>query len=503
LKYFNSYKIRFLLVLLSVLLLFLIPYVNHLNQMPLGMHGWAQSDRYAIALNFLSEDNVLTPKTNALYTEEGKVGVEFSGVAYMAAKMAIICNSKVLLPLFFRSINLFFLALCITFFLTSLLDFDIGKSLISFLLWFATPLLLFYGYNFIPDSLGFGLAMAALGLYFLYYQKGNALHLALALTIGSLGGLIKLPVLLYPIAIITHQIYLNIKSKKFERNKLLSLVTGTVSIICVLAYDYFYLIEANSKLWSVIFMGKPNPILNFKDLIETIEGIFYWRFEFFNMSQYVVLTIFMVWMLIKRKSIPVFYKELGIIILIGLVVYFVGLGKQLIHHDYYFLSSFLPFLLFVATLQTKRILKSPRIERRILLLVIASTLSFNNFTQAKERQNDYYTIRGNTLDNNLTWLKNGEKKLDNFGVGPNEDIFVLYDFAPNTSLVYFNRKGLVFNHEQMSRKEPHIEVWLEKINPNYIIVKSDWEKDFFRDKPNLAHSWKRFPQDGFILYKKP
>ena len=89
------------------------------------------------------------------------------------------------------------------------------------------------------------------------------------------------------------------------------------------------------------------------------------------------------------------------------------------------------------------------------------------------------------------------------GIGPNEIIFVLYDFAPNTSLVYFNRKGLVFNHEQMSRKEPHIEFWIEKLKPNYLIVKSDWENAFFENKPEIARKWNRIPQDGFILYKKP
>ena len=482
---------------------FLIAHINNLNDLPIGMHSWAQSDRYAIALNYLNEDNIFTPKTNALYTEEGKVGVEFSGIAYVSAKIAVLLKSENHLPFIFKCLQLFLLVLLLSLFLTTIYNYNAVNSLINFLLWFASPLLLYYGFNFIPDSLGLGFAICSLGYYYEYYKKGESNYLLLAVVLGCFGGLSKLPVLIYPIAFLTHQAFLKLKAKKMERLEIVLLLSGFFMVLGVLIYDYVFLIDANNRLWSVIFMGKPNPILNFNDLTNALKGISFWRFEFFNLFQFMALVILMAFLIYKVKLIPVFFKELSVIVLIGLLFYFIGLGKQLIHHDYYFLSSFLPFILFAATLQTKQLLYLTKNKYKVALLIVSIAVSFNSFNQAEARQHEYYTIRDNTLDNNLLWLKNGDQKLSEAGVGKNEVIFVLYDFAPNTSLVYFNRKGLVFNHEQMSRKEPHIEFWLEKLKPNYLVVKADWEVDFFRDKPEMARTWTRIPQDGFILYKRP
>ena len=97
------------------------------------MHSWAQSDRYAIALNYLNEDNIFTPKTNALYTEEGKVGVEFSGIAYVSAKIAVLLKSENHLPFIFKCLQLFLLVLLLSLFLTTIYNYNAVNSLINFL----------------------------------------------------------------------------------------------------------------------------------------------------------------------------------------------------------------------------------------------------------------------------------------------------------------------------------------------------------------------------------
>ncbi len=502
-KFYNKKMFKLIITMLMCWIVFLMPHLNSLNNLPQGMHGWAQSDRYALALNFLNSNNVIQPKTNALYTENGKVGVEFSGMAFLAAKIATLSNTPKYLPLLFKGLNLLLLSFLITLFLNNLFPFDLIYSIGNLFIWFASPLLLYYGFNFIPDSLGFGFAICSLGCYYKYHQSNQNNYLLLALMLGGLGGLTKLPVLIYPIAIIVHQFYLAIIAKRMNKQTMVYLALGILVIVCVVLYDYVFLIKANEKLWSVIFMGKPNPILSVNDLVEALSGMFYWRFEYLNIFQFALLGILLLKSLVGYPTLPRFYLQFGVIISFGLVIYFVGLGKQLIHHDYYFLSSFFPFLVFVGSLLIIRITKTYPINYKPLFLIAAVLVTFKNFNQAKARQADYYTIRTNTLDNNLQWLRNGESKLENAGIGANELIFVLYDFAPNTSLVYFNRKGLVFNHEQMSRKEPHIEFWMEKLKPNYLIVKKDWEKDFYRDKPTIANSWIRIPEDGFIIYKRP
>jgi hypothetical protein len=136
----------------------------------------------------------------------------------------------------------------------------------------------------------------------------------------------------------------------------------------------------------------------------------------------------------------------------------------------------------------------------ILSLISAAAISI---PKAKDRWTEVYLIRKNVVENRGSWMYGGRAKLDSAVVSLDRPIFVLYDFAPNTSLIYFNRKGIVFNHEEMARKTPHLEFWLDQVKPSCLIIQSIWEEQLKKDKPEIYKTWTIRRFDTFILLDNP
>lgn len=491
------------IILISVIgVCCLYPFRSNFNALPQGVHTWAQSDRYALALGYAAGDPLLEPTTFALYTENGRVGVEFSGIAWISAKLANLFNARDYLPGIFRFLSAFWVLASL--YITGLLIFKQHHWLriIFALFGLASPILTYYAFNFIPDAQGCALALAGLACYFKFIKNNSLKFLVIALTFCGLAGLFKLSSAIYLIAILAHQVWLFIFEKRPSKHVLVTTILSLLFLSFIAFYDYQYFIKVNKELWSAVFMSAPNPVQSWKEVNDVFIGMLYWRSEYFNPFQYLVLFAVLFYGLFQFRKLHI-YRSFTILILLGFVAFFVGLGKQLIHHDYYVVSVFYPFILLVFAVTLNKIMHSFTHKTLAMIAVLTGAAYFQSTFKITARTQDVYHFRKGEIRSDIDWLRNSHTLLDRLGVQKTDKIFVLYDFAPNTSLIYFGRKGLVFNHEQMSRKEPHLEYWLDRIRPNYLIVPIIWENQFKLDKPLLSKELTCIRTSKFVIYTYP
>lgn len=480
----------------------LYPFRSDFNALPQGVHTWAQSDRYALALGYAAGDPLLQPTTFALYTKNGRVGVEFSGIAWISAKLAVLFNARDYLPGIFRFLSAFWVLASLYF--TGLFIFNqhYWLRIIFALFGLASPVLTYYAFNFIPDAHGFAFALAGLAFYIKFLKRNSHKFLILALTFCGLAGLFKLSSAIYLVAILAHQVWLFIIQKSSTKNALITLILSFLFLTLIAYYDYQYFIKVNKELWSAVFMSAPNPVQSRKEVNDVFIGMLYWRSEYFNPIQYFVLFAVLFYGLFIFRKLHV-YRSFTILIVLGFGAFFMGLGKQLIHHDYYVVSVFFPFILLVFAMTLYKIMNSFTHKTLAMIAVLAGAVYFQSTSKIIARTQDVYHFRKGEIRSDIDWLRNSHTLLDSLGVQKTDKIFVLYDFAPNTSLIYFGRKGLVFNHEQMSRKEPHLEYWLDRIRPNYLIVPTIWENQFKKDKPLLSKQLTSVRTSKFVIYFYP
>jgi hypothetical protein len=177
-----------------------------------------------LALGYAAGDPLLEPTTFALYTENGRVGVEFPGIAWISAKLAILFNARDYLPGIFRFLSAFWVLASL--YITGLLIFKQHHWLrIIFALFaLASPVLTYYAFNFIPDAQGCALALAGLACYFKFIKNNSLKFLVIALTFCGLAGLFKLSSAIYLIAILAHQVWLFIFEKRPSKHVLVTTI---------------------------------------------------------------------------------------------------------------------------------------------------------------------------------------------------------------------------------------------------------------------------------------
>ena len=95
----STYLSTFFFVLYSVLLFFI--YRPYANDLPRGLHTWAQSDRYSIAWHYMNGTPFFSPRTHCLESKNGRVGVEFPLVQFISGRIARSVNQD-RLPVIYR-----------------------------------------------------------------------------------------------------------------------------------------------------------------------------------------------------------------------------------------------------------------------------------------------------------------------------------------------------------------------------------------------------------------
>jgi len=167
---------------------FLFTYLPHLNDGPRGIHQWAQADRVAVCLRYADGKELLDAATYSMKTHDGNTGVEFSGFQYLIGQIIRmgVSENYVFFLLRFGTFLVFFSSLfALVFSLLRKENIWIKSLLLIFII--SSPLLLYYGHNFLPDILALSLVLWCYLLLDHNFQK----HIIWILLLSGLAMLVK------------------------------------------------------------------------------------------------------------------------------------------------------------------------------------------------------------------------------------------------------------------------------------------------------------------------
>ncbi len=279
-------------------------------------------------------------------------------------------------------------------------------------------------------------------------------------------------------------------------------ILSSIVLLIAAVFIYFYLsqlvIERNKSLWSTLFLASSAKIESFAQLTEVLKALWRWKLEYLNPYQWIVISLAIIWTFYTKRRLGDFAFYL--IITSGVLGVLYLFGAQFINHDYYALASFMPLLIYLGM---RAIAKIPRKGiAGIFALICLSILSFSyGSNQHFDRMSETCTIHNQHYTFEFNWMKKNADQIKSI-VEEDEMIFVVYGMEPNLSLSYFDRNGIVFNHEEMGRSESNFYYWLERRKPMYTLVRKKYADLFKKEHAEYFYQTElQLNHADFVLLK--
>ncbi len=456
---------------------------------PQGVHFWAQADRFSIARNYYDNGlNFLAPQTNYLELSEGKTGVEFPAIQYLTALIAKPFGARDHLFLIYRTLCFLFLSLG-ALFLMKTIKIHGGNAIQQLLIpvfYILSPVLLFYGFNLLPDVPAFALILVSY-YYFETFRLNlnfNAVYYAIAF--GFVAAMLKITSAIFPLAylfwILTYSYGIE---KQINRSKIIKIVLFFLASFSIwLGITYYFTIRANALYQSSVFLSMSRHINDWNNFSEIWESIVCWHREYFRETQYwIILIAFFISLNPRFKNKGVFWFKSTV--LMGLFCFIILMGKQLINHDYYAICTLIPAII-IFSLDGLMIL-SKGCMGVVLLFYFVQNIAPKSIKQSINRQNEVYNLPCREIWDYRGYMVEGAKWVDENHVPKSDRIFVLYDYPLNTPLVYLDRKGMVFNHFKMKDKVL-VEHWFKTLKPQYVVIPKQWNACLMEDQKEIAQN---------------
>lgn len=474
-------------------------YPGMLHMKPRGIHDWAQADRLSLAMRFYDDGmNFFKPATHNVYSTNGITGVEFPLQAYMAAIAGKVIG-RGHISTCFRLIDT--IISCIGLLFLFMAGYkrtkDFVWSAITPLFVFCSPMFIYYTCNYVPDSASVAILFIAFYFVLDYFSERRTNDLLAAIAFMTLATLIKTSEGLYLVGFIG-LVALQRMSHPVAYKRAGHYVFVFASLLAMslpVAY-YSYNQYLNETYHSTVFLAKANPFKSYKDF-EYYINVHYklvWMREYLELPQYLIAGVVLV------AGLP-FFKDtksgrssmwLSLIFFAGVLCMGYLMGGQLIYHDYYVLSIFLPFLVFVLLVAVIGICHRAALGsgtaalRRGWIAAILIMFFFADFHQHQRLKPDYYPFGPG-----IPWAYDGNKLMDELNIPKNERIVVLNADAPNISLVHLDRKGYNIP-TAMSKDMRHVVKLMKQLNVhtlvcepsagNHLLKADEYSRGHFRER---------------------
>lgn len=385
----------FLFLMAIVLMGFLYGLHRILPMRPYSIHQWRQTDCLSIALNYTLEDLPFAqPEIHNTTYGEGKVVSEFPVIYYLIGHLWKLTGPK---EFIFRVFNLLIVitGLFLLYRMTAGITGNRYVGLLTGLLLFASPLLVYYGANFLMNAPAFSLALA--GGYFVWkYLSGDRpLHLVIATGIFTLAGLLKISSLLLFCAfsaVFLAAVFGIFGLKKLPVRKWLPIVLAIMVVLGINLMWYRYAVQYNTthKTRGFIFLQGLYPIwdidkaaihAHWQRLLHNLLPVYFHPFFL-----YFILLAF-AFNLMHFKSCNRILVLLNIATFIGVVLYMLFFYKAFDVHDYYLtdLLIFVPVTFLTFAERTVRTRKHVVLQWYVYTAAVAFFLFLSYYTASKIR----------------------------------------------------------------------------------------------------------------------
>jgi hypothetical protein len=448
-------KIIAILFLAETLLLSVYFFKNDINKFPQTIHAWAQSDRLALALNFIDNGfDFFHPQTYCLngLLDEKKILAKYNGITavdfplhdFNVAMLMNLFNTKEVWVFKTYILAIGLLSLAALWYLFKLFSGNKTSFVVllipAFLL--TIPVINFYLPGFLPCIPSFSFTL--FGIYFLL-KFCNNLHRTRLLNFSILFfTLSTLPRTTHLIFLFAALLLLILLIYRQQLKLHLKIALPFILSFGIIAFWFYYNNQLRNQYGS-LFMNWLTPSSDFPDFINTEKKVFAnWSTHYFTVAHYIFLFVLTVFFFAKRKQLNAVHK-LGCVYLliafIGLCLFKVALSQQFILHDYYFIDTFyIITLVFIAVGLSLLKPKNPRESIFIMgvaILFCATALSLCN-QKIKERklgnENDIYIART---------FKSAKRLLQQLDINKEKKLLVIYAGSPNIPLIHLQRKAFV------------------------------------------------------------
>lgn len=423
-------------------------YGPYLTELPSGIHAWAQADRLALAINYYDYGlNFFTPRTSNLSSIGGVTGVEFPLQAYLAALGGVVFGRSSIGTLF-RLLDTAVTLLGFYYLFRLVYErtghFVAGLVPGAFLL--ASPAFAFYAGSTLPDP--FSLSLSFVGYYYWlrFLDKRHFPDLPLAVLVLGLAALIKTTTLLHLGAVLGITFLWAFFQPELlsARQRLYFLGLGGAVLGVIGAY-FFRTQYLNATYQSTLFLAQVRPITDPEALHEVLRNVRRgWIAEYATVVQYRTVAVCGVLLLVYARRNLRQFRPLTLLLLGTSVLgyLFVQLmGAQFRDHDYYIICSLFPpalLVLVLALLNLGQYLGKLRHGISLGLAVLVFFLLTQGHKRLGRRMSDDYPPFS---PYGHLWMRGGAAELAQANVPATAALLLLNEPAPNLSLVYFDRRG--------------------------------------------------------------
>lgn len=470
-----------LFILLSALLFISIfyGYPAMLHLLPQGSHLWRQADCVAMSQNYQQFHlPFFQPQTYNLQSLNGRAAGEFPLFYFISAQLINVAFALRLLHTL-----IFISGISATYFIAFHFLQRRFLSLMCSLFMFTSPLLVFYGNNFLSDVPALSMAFIGWAFFLTAYKKSRLFGVGISFLCFALAGLLKASELIN-LAMIT--LFLLLQK---DRNALFKWSLAWTILCGLLVFSwYFYAKQYNLENHDTYYFLSVFPVwkLSLYDI-----GLGAWRMlislskNYFWRPTSVLMIISAGYVFRHRNKLD---RELRVVLLSGLamtLLYILLFYQKMIGHEYYYVPFFVPLIFgIIAILKTYNSYHAENVfSHAVLFLFLIPNLLFCK-TFVKEKLTDA-TYNGYLaapeLQRVLVWE----------GIRPESTVLSLPDDSPNKTLSLLKRKGYT---EFNDYKEI-----LKNGKADYLVLSNDCWKQKNSLQPYLKDSIGRF--HGITLYK--
>lgn len=323
----------FLFLIVGIIVFFSESFVDEIKTLPKGIHSWKQSMHFAMTKNFYeNNDKLYYPSLDNLFNSDnsGHLIQEFPILNYIASfffpkyPYALRVINFILLILGMYVLYRFTLKIVNDYFLSVLISIN---TLII-------PIVFYYGISYLTDVSAMFLGIISVYVFQIYLENNKNYYLIVSFILLTLSGLMRLPVIIFPIAF-----FLTILVRNFNLRLILPFFLSLIIIglwhYYVLKYNHYYI----SKPSELCYFNLDEKTRNTTML--SISSFIKFQIGYTNAFVfYYIIVIFLIIIFKKffEKKFYIYFYLTGILSLIYLILWF-GIFNE---HDYY-LIPIIPF----------------------------------------------------------------------------------------------------------------------------------------------------------------
>ena len=385
----------------------------------------------------------------------GKAAGEFPIIYYVVAKLWDVFGAHEWIFKLVQVIILFLGLYALFHSLIYLLKNQFLAAIVSLLV-FTSPMVVFYGPNFLPDVPSLSFIFIAWYFIMRYLRKRNTLNLWFSALMFSLAMLLKVTASISFIALggwILIEMFFMKKDQCTFCFRWQDLVPFILALVPVVLW-YVYVEHYNQVHQGLFSFHGILPIWDMSKeqidrVIEMLDYV-YFKEMFLPFTQYFTLAIWLFLIIRIRKLKPVF-RYFILVLPVGMAIQ-IALWFQVFEaHDYYMVNLIVVFVAVWAVFLSQFKNLKPQVNAAISVL-LAAFFIWNAMT-CRVRIENRYVGWMNGMYQQMKALIEIEPSFREWGIQPDDKVLSIPDFTFNGSLYYMNRKGYTEYGSNLSSEE--------------------------------------------------